>query len=70
MGKDEPLSSQSFLQVFDNADAQFKVSGEGLRFGNAFAIKLEQGYQLPFFGQENFKPELELMVFDQGFLPY
>ena len=58
MGKDEPLSSQSFLQAFDNADAQFKVSGEGLRFGNAFAIKLEQG------GQENFKPELELMVFE------
>ena len=70
MGKDEPLSSQSFLQAFDNADSQFKVSGEGLRFGNAFAIKFEQGYQLPFFGQENFKPELELMVFDQGFLPY
>jgi len=68
--KNEPLSSQSFLQAFDDADAQFEASSEGLRFGNAIAIKLEQGYQPPLFSQENFKSELEPMIFDEGFLPY
>src|SRR5437867_8898498 len=70
LAKCEPLASQSSLQAFDGSDAQFEASSEGLGLGNAIAIKLEQVYQAPFFGQENFKPELELMIFDEGFLPY
>jgi len=70
VGKDEPLSSQSFLQAFDGSDAQFEASSEGLGLGNAIAIKLEQGYQPPFFGQENLEAKLGLMIFDEGFLAY
>src|SRR6266446_6703627 len=66
--KCEPLASKPFLQAFDGSDAQFEAGGEGLRLGNAVAVKLQQGDEPALFGEENFKPELELMVFDEGFL--
>ena len=58
------------MQVFDGSDAQFEAGSEGLWLGNAVAIKLKQGYEPPFFGQENLKAKLGLMIFDEGFLPY
>jgi len=45
-----------FLQVSNRPDTQFEAGSEILRLGNTIATKLEQGYQPPFLGQENFEP--------------
>ena len=68
MVESEPLALEPLLEVFDGSNAQFESRSEGLRLGNTIAFELEQGYQAPLFCQENFEPELELTVLDQGFL--
>src|SRR5437016_3139951 len=70
MGKGAPPASESFLQVFDGSDPQLEAGSEGLWLGDAIAIELEQTYQAPFPGQENFEPAFEVIILHNGFLTH